>query len=244
MRRIPFYLSLILALAGLVGLSPGCSRESSLEPSEKLCRAEKIKVLRVRDYADHHNKEVQRLILLDHNTKSLSQNILDEYENLALEMDLRNPEMAAGINRVQASLKLLPALNALHRRGHPPLDIFSLLQQCLAEFSIKREANNEILKGLDSATHLLLARNNHQLNTCLMGLQKLADNAGSPNEKCIVGVFLGSWERMLEINSEKWYGPWIVLYDFIGSLVGGSNIGSIYSGWAELMFMEWPLGEP
>ena len=139
------------------------------------------------------------------------------------------------------SQKILPKLINLNNRGHRPLEVFGLLQHCWNNYTRRNLVHPGIVSGLNAAVRYLLSRDTHGLSTHLRELQILTDNVGSAADKCIVGVFLGSFEHTMQTKREEWYWPWIVVYDFIGSIIGGSNISAIFSGWAEIMFQDFPV---
>jgi len=240
MQNKTLYLSLLLIMISLTGLVPGCSKESSMEPQPEYYLAAKSTTLSVRQYADHHNREVNRLLELDRHSGCLKRHLVKEFPNLVQGMDRRNPDMAGGRDQFLRSRLLLPTLIRLHQRGHRPLEIFSLLQRCRNDFSRRQNVHPEILVGLDSAVQFLLARDTAQLSSSLYDLKQLTDRVGSAEEKCVVGVLVGSFERSQQNRTEEWYWPWIIFYDFIGSLQGGGNISAIFSAWAELMLRDFP----
>lgn len=245
MQNKALSLSLLLIMISLAGLIPGCSKESSLEPEPEYYLAAKSTTLSVRQYADHHNNEVNRLLELDRQSGSLKHHLVKEFPNLVQQMDRRNPDMAGGRDQYLRSRILLPTLIRLHQRGHRPLEIFSLLQRCRNEFSQRHNVHHEILAGLDLVVQFLLAKDTDQLGRSLHDLKQLTDRVGSAEDKCAVGVLVGSFERSQQNRIEEWYWPWVILYDFIGSLQGGANISAIYSGWAELMLRDFPYhGHP
>lgn len=224
----------------LVVFLAGCGKESSVEPEPPYYLAENSASIGTQDYAHAHNSEVQRLLLLDRDTGCLKRHFEAEFETLLQEINQRNPEMAGTRKQFLDSQEILPNLINLHNRGHRPLEIFGLLQHCWKNYTRQHAVHPEIQTGLNSAVRYLLARDTNHLSACLLELQILTDKVGNTEEKCMVGVFLGSFEYSMQTRREVWYWPWIVVYDYIGSIVGGANIAALFSGWAEIVFQDFP----
>jgi len=241
MPHQPLKLSLLFLIITFSHLISGCSKEAALEPEPQYYLAQKTQEFTVRDYADYHNSQVEQLLLSDHHTRVISHHFLEEFPDLVRQMQEQNPQFSTNQWQVYRSRKVLPSLLRLHRRGHRPLEIFNFLQRARNEFSLRNQVHPEIMAGFDEAVKMLLARDARGLQKCLLRLQDTADRFGSAREKCAAGVLLGSFERFQARQNEEWYWPWIILYDFVGSLIGGEHVSVLFSGWAEMMFRDFPF---
>jgi hypothetical protein len=239
MRKFSLLLILLLAVGGFTTLTPGCSRNSPSEPAKDLVQASGP--LNSRQYADYHNRQVDRLTSQDHRDGCLKRILGSGFEEILREMEKQNPHIAVSRWEIRKSRELLPTLEKLHNRGHQPGEIHSLLELCLREFGERPGAQHLITANLNLAVRLLIARDIKQLGQQLEKLATQVDRWGSPAEKCVVGVMLGSFERALDKLNQgvkfAQYWPCVVMYDMIGSLVGGAGVASIFSAWAETIFI-------
>lgn len=241
MKEKELSLYLLFIMISMLALVPGCSDDSSVDPNAGSFFEQKIAPLSVDDFSLHHNTQVQRLVANDGHSNSPKTDLIEEFISLVKMMDTDHPEMAGSSLQFAKSREILPTLVHLDRRGHPPLEIFSLLQSSRREFENRHEVHPEISKGLDSATGLLMKRDFNGLGHHLQNLKILTDRIGSEDEKCVVGVLRGSFLRAQQAKSDPWYWPWVIIYDFIGSMIGGSNISALFSGWAEMALREIPF---
>ena len=241
MKEKELSLYLLFIMISVLALVPGCSEKSSVDPHPGSLIEAKTAALSVDDYSLHHNTQVQRLVANEGHSDSPKTDLIEKFSSLVEKMDADHPEMAGNPSQVANSREILPTLVHLDGRGHPPLEVFSLLQRSRSEFESRHEVHPEISEGLDSATGLLIKRDFSGLSQHLQNLKILTDRIGSEDQKCVVGVLQGSFMRAQQAKSDPWYWPWVIIYDFIGSMIGGSNISALFSGWAEMALRDIPF---
>ncbi len=232
----------VLILLGILVAS--CGRESPAEPMNLTPLQAKNLTPLVRQYADFHNREVQRLIL-QHQDDPAG---LDNIENNLRQMAALNPSLAAGNADLQQAREIWRLLKLVPPGGSQPREITGLLNRALDHLQAQGEVRPEVHEGLTRAVALLLAEDAIGLRDCLLQLQRMADNGGSRVEKEGVGVFLGSLERNFgkrnEDPSGAWYWPWVISHDVIGTFFINLEFGALCSALAELrmssIFMFWP----
>ncbi len=242
MQKLFITLALIFGLIGLMVLSPGCADQNPTKTSTKLLMESSNQAPDVSSYADYHNSEVERLIRLDRRTGSLSRHLISDFQAILEEMARRDPDMATDSEDIQRGRETLAVLLRIQSAGHQPQEIIRVLKRCFADFANRTDTHPAIIKGIEEALALLIAQNAQPLNNQLALLKSLTDEMGSPEEKGVVGVFLGSYERFLskryEDPNQPWWWPWVIIHDVIGSFIGGPGVGAIYSAWVELMYID------
>ncbi len=237
MQKPALIILLLILIGSLLSLAPGCSQETTgiTESAPKTEAPDPD----VREYADYHNSQVERLLRRNRDEGCLGDGLVLEFEALVREMGSRNPRMAVSPESIRQGKALLPSIYRIHRRGHRISEVKHLWENCLKDFCRNQDVHPEIIKNLRQSVDDLFSKSPDQMAKQLKQLEKMANEIGSQAEKCVVGVFLGSYERSWVhlgentkfVNLQKI----VVIWDMIGSFVGGAGIGAIFSSNAEIM---------
>lgn len=237
MRSFLFLLALLGFLVCLLAVTPGCEEQTPIEAFDKsLIPTDSLPS--VREHATYHNAEVDRLLLLNQSSQGLP------YESLLKEMGRRTPAMAAPDEWIARSRTLLSTLLSLPLDKQLTQQIHNIAMHCLSDFQTNSDTDPQVNSTIKEALEVLKTGNPELLKIKLTNLAALAENQGNQAQKSVAGVFLGSFERQAPsqepASREPWYWPIIIYYDVIGSLSGGSSVGSYFSFMAEYFFSSFP----
>lgn len=126
----------------------------------------------------------------------------------------------------------------LFARGLRPADLHSLTGRVLADARTDPELRATFHDHLRHCLELLLDNRPQALPQAVEELAELARLGGSPREAEIAGVFLGSvrrWSERVRIQQDHPWYPWVVGMDQLGTLIGGPEMGALWSADAELI---------